>query len=827
MLSLIVENYKGGLEDSCMPSENKGKYITEQDLGDIILCDPITSRGLEALQQLDLNNDVSEDYFFDNIYITPKYYAEPLANKSNDESIFHYTYSVSDERFNEMKMKLEYFDEKFTSDAQNQSPLHIIGTTGNGKSIEAYFKIRNPKKGNEKIKCNRIFYNLEKSITELTYGFTYSLKKEHKGNALWLTCMVLLDELYKLIEKNYINILSITKNHKKYFIEHNSADDLEKKLFFCIENYKPNCQDTVRQLFQTMTELIDNNDAGQSIENILKITMNVMYCINPENKNYIVLDNLEHYIKLSSQNILIHNSTLSGIYTAARNVTGNLTNIYNRISLYESWRAFKIIIVLRRTSGHLLVQSDAQYANKLLGMGNDYTGHFDIWRIWEKKKQFVWEKFLKGKYDSKQSSDIIWIIDDMMEDAPSTLGRSYQELISPLMNSGIRRNGRTQAHTTMDVYKILCKNNGYYINFDIYIKLLSDVKGEKTAIRYIYRRALLEIHYKWMIISLEAQQRFEKLFLGKLSDEQNTFITDLHGNSIKKREVSWDGINKNNTTLVRRILSYLSNYIDNSPVEIKNGCNFRTWMFETKSLYDLIAGIFLNPNDNMTKKLNNTDHYLPLAMVLTSLGNMSYSATKAAPLVILDIDDPRINSINNSEKEIADILKEIWEAGENESKSNGRYNCANYGVRLTEAGNIFLCDIQPSFSFFAALYCSEEVPLFFLTDFNRIKFVIDSVYNAAEQLCSIYESAASSFCGSNNTIFKGNYLPKHSNNYITFRCRVKDMHSNHLELYKDFIDKNADTLNLTDYKSDLKKYIEKIISRYRKWKTGKESVNCF
>ena len=807
-------------------SEKELKLLSEQDLGDMILCEPVTNRGIEALQQLGLKDVILEENFFDNMYITSKYVEGALFTKpvDDDNPILEHVYSVSAERFNEIKKKLLDFDKKFTSDSRSQSPLLIIGTAGNGKSIEARFKIRNPKRSDEIIKCNRIFYNLEESLTELTNEITFSLNEKQEKNALWLICMALLDGLYKLVKKNYKNIPSIINNHQECFIANNSADDTNRSFFLFIKDYDPNDSNTVRNLFKAMIDLIDNENANQSIERLLKMTMNVMYCICPKNKNYIVFDNLEHYIKLNAQNIPITTKVLSDIYNSVVKVTENIINIYDRIHPDESWRSFKIILVLRRTSRHLLTQSNAQNATKYIGMENDYTGHFDIWNIWEKKKKFIWEKHLKDKYAPDQSSEVLFILDDMMNDKPGVLGTSYQELISPLMNSGIRRNGRAQAHAAMSVYDILHNYNDSYINFEIIKKLLLD---SYRPTRYLYRRALLEIHYKWMIISNESHQRFTKLFLGKLLITKESQNRDRFGNMIKIREVIWTETEKRHVTLVRRILSYLSNFKDEVVVQVENDDGFKTGLFATKSLYDLMTGIFLAPTKEAAKELNDDDHFIPLSTVLVSLGSMSHSETKAAPLVIIDINDERLDSFD-SERMFADILKEIWEAKAEERSDNGRYRCKNYCVRLTEAGDIFLRDIQPSFSFFAALYCSEEVPLFFLTDPERIKLVITMVHDAAQSLHKDYELAANRFCDPNISLLKDNYLPKHKNIPINFRHRVKTMHSNHLYLYKDFIDKNADALGLTNAKNDLIHHIDKTIRYYNKWEDdGKGSTKCF
>lgn len=45
------------------------------------------------------------------------------------------------------------------------------------------------------------------------------------------------------------------------------------------------------------------------------------------------------------------------------------------------------------------------------------------------------------------------------------------------------------------------------------------------------------------------------------------------------------------------------------------------------------------------------------------------------------------------------------------------------------------------------------------------------------------------FCGNEVTLRTGTYLPKNNNEYITFKQRVKDLHMNHLLLYRDYIQK--------------------------------------
>lgn len=816
------------------------KKLDEQDLGNIILCEPVTSRGIKALQELEILDKVDEAYFFDNLYIPSKYYEKQIpiikedqSYDNSDEEYLNYTYSEADDMFNERKNNLEAFDKKFTDDVMDHSPLYIIGTTGVGKSIEANSKIRNPKRDNVIIPSNSIIYDFGESYNELVHGVLFRLTKEEKNNASWLICINLLEELYTFIDKNSKEVSTIAENFKKYFMNNNKTESKEEDIFDSIKEYKPDDPDKGKTMFENMIKLVDKEDVNQSIEDILKVTMNIMHCLNPKNKNYIVFDNLESHIELNDKYIFIHSSALTNLCTSAQTVMNNIAKDYQSIKEEKeaAWKAFKIIIVMRRTTERIVEKIKEHDTTKYNDIGYDYTGHFGIWRIWEKKEKFIWEKHLKEKYETNQTSVLIWILNNMMNDNPSAAkGTSYQELISPLMNMGIRRNGRAQAHAAMEVYNILTSNNSCYINYDTYKNLLEQRRAESSEIRYMYRRALLEIQYKWMISSEVARQRFENLLLGKLAKSRETGIKDKNGEKISKRYVEWDyyNINKSNNTLVRRVLSYLSNFKDNKTHTDKNTEDkYGTMMFATITVFELMKCVFLNPSESTKKTLNYNDHFLPLAKVLTSLGSMYHKATKAAPFIILDISDPRINS-DDIENQIADILREIWDNGpEGKNSNKNGDNEKRYEVRLTEAGHVFLCDIQPSFSFFATLYCIDEIPLFFLTDPVRIKLVINTIYESAEKLCKSYEHAAKNFCTEDNTLRQGNYLPKQNNEYVTYKQRVKDLHSHHLNHYIDYIGKNADFLGLTEKKNELIDEIRETINKYNKWETGRGSAECF
>jgi hypothetical protein len=263
----------------------------------------------------------------------------------------------------------------------------------------------------------------------------------------------------------------------------------------------------------------------------------------------------------------------------------------------------------------------------------------------------------------------------------------------------------------------------------------------------------------------------------------------------------------------------LSNCPDTTIYELDNGVSCGTNMFQTKSLYDLMKNVFVPPNkDNAVYILSRDDHFTPLARILSALSGFAQTITKSAPMIILDVDDKRMTSVT-PEQDLATILQEIWEAGERKSIDSAQYGCSSYGLRLTDSGHVFAKDIQPSFSFIAAQYCSEEAPLFYLRDVERIKYVIKTVFDSVQKLCRQYENAVHGFCEDYSTLIESDspLLYKHEEKSITFRERICNLHKKHLVLYEDFVEKNWNAigldknqkLQLTKVHTDKKRVIHK------------------
>lgn len=121
------------------------RKLDEKAVGDIILCDPITSSGREALTSLGLTDEeISPDFFYKNLRVESKYGAEKEYTEavSNNDLSLYYQYTVDSEQFKRMKIRLSEFDSRFSSSSPNEYPLLMLGVAGNGKSIDINRRIR-------------------------------------------------------------------------------------------------------------------------------------------------------------------------------------------------------------------------------------------------------------------------------------------------------------------------------------------------------------------------------------------------------------------------------------------------------------------------------------------------------------------------------------------------------------------------------------------------------------------------------------------------------------------------------------------------------------
>lgn len=799
--------------------------LDEETIADIILCEPITNKGIEALNRLGLTfKDVSPSYFFEHIRVASKYdedkeYIINTFNQVPKLAPMYYQYTVDYIQFEELKNRLKRFNLRFQSDSPNEYPLLLLGVAGNGKSIEVNKRIREITSGETEYECGRSYIDLEDAFTEITYGVEFRCPND---NSLWIFCIKILDGIMKYIRNCSSLCTEIYKNFNDLVVKNNLANDKLKRLFSNIGNYRDGNNEKETMIFVSLTEFIESKSVENSIQALLKTLMWIMFCSAPNRKQYIVFDNIEQYIKLNDSKIQILNSDISKIYKSINMVVTNIINAFDRIEKNLGWRAFKIIIVLRRTSIGLLDSELLHSAVKIEQNMADVTGYFQIPDIWEAKKEYVWKPLLFNRFDNNENKNIIKLVDLVMSDGEQAVGTDYQSIIAPLMSYGIRRNAKAQAHAIYETYKILSNKSRETINQDEFYTIMSVAHTDNHTIRYMFRRALIECQFKW-VISNENQDRWKKVGIGHLSGKKERYYC---GKKLIVEGVSY--YNENCVTLAWRILAYLSHFPDRNNKNIDSQHKLVADMFATLSLYDLIKGVLVAPQGQEEIV---EDDFLQLARVLIALGDMSNGDTRSAPYIILSIKDNNFHT-NPYESVLAELLSTIWNAKSENSVPGKKYHCADYGVRITDAGHVFLLDWQASFSFIASLHCFTIPSLFFLKDIKSIKYVIETVYNASSELCKKYETEAIHFCGKGITLKTKTYLPRLNDKYVTFRQRVKELHINHLMLYREFIKNNYFYMKISrDSMIYLTNpdggFISQYILKYQSWKNDKEAPECF
>ena len=614
----------------------------------------------------------------------------------------------------------------------------------------------------------------------------------------------------------------IWHNFNNIIVKENLANEEQKQLFKGIGNYIDGDSDKETEVFRSLKRLLSSEDADNDIQILLETLMWIMFCSAPDKKQYIVIDNIEQYIELNNLKIQIPNSDITKLYRDINTVVNNMTSAFGRIEKDLGWRAFKIIIVLRRTSLGLLDAALLHSPVKAEQNITDITGHYQIPDIWIKKKQYIWNEKLRDRFKNNKNENIIDIVDYIMNDGIKAIGTDYQSIIAPLMSYGLRRNAKSQAHAIYGTYEILTNGKRESISLDEFNKLMSVIGGNNTSIRYMFRRALIEFQFKWSISSGK-QDRWRNLGIGHLTGEKDYHYS---GKNFKIEGVAYH--NPKYVTLVRRILTYLSWFHERNNEYANGQYKSVADMFSTISLYDLIRGVLVNP---LGCTMISDEDFLQFARVLIALSDMSNGDTKSAPYVILGVNDDNFHR-NTDESVLAELLNKIWIAGHEKSLPGKVYNCSDFGARITDAGHSFLLDWQASFSYMASLHCFTIPSLFFLKDITSIKYVIKTVYEASFELCKMYEEEAERFCEEHTTLKMGTYLPKQNDKYITFKQRVKELHMNHLNLYRDFIERNYSFLGICENDmieliSRNSGFISKYIDQYTSWETMEGAKECF
>ena len=818
--------------------------ITEEVLKNVLLCEPITHKGRRCLSDLGLEGEVDEEYFYrNNIWVNSRFSIEEAPIKLDSDEVFQYPYSyefLDDVELNKKRQEWEAFNTRFHSDGEGSSPIFILGVAGNGKTIAIHRRLREINKSS----ANIDFFSFDDSTSENLYGFSCPNKK----NLNWVACHKLLGKTIGFIKDNPNLCKTIWYNYYSFILPKDTPSRPSQDFFVSIKQYGEqyhnldNLEKTnlLREVFAKLLSNINTapkniNDSDVLKDNLIQLLWLyciLLYCVNPNSKYYIVFDNIEEYIVVDKKKIQIPNHQLVDFIDALVDSKNRVVSLFDKLTddSFFGDKKFKFILAMRRTSRYEM-ESLTDHRLHSLSHGTNYTdltGTYYLNSIWRKKRVYILKHKMYDRFPFRDSrtndyeglspeeqfnTQLVRFVDYVMYyNKAVMLGSPYQQLISPLMGFGLRRNARAQSHAVMETLAIILNNDQDNLQYKEFFQLVespSENWGFKEA-RFMFRRAMMEIEFRAQI-SGGNRGRWKNLGIGHLVEPRR----------LDRRTYDVEYYDDSRVSYFRRILAFLNNQIKED--EIPAVC-------PPISLRELILGLLCDPKNHQLI-INEDDleqELLAIARVLIALGNMDYKQTLSAPFIILWVDDQEFHSENISEQgmvsRLKDILRESLFTEEDESSLMKR--CC---VRLTDAGCAFLLLWQPSFSFMASLYCFSFKPLFYLKDPQDIKFVIETVYNAADEICYKHEAEARSFCGTSFDLYRPDcmMLPIEGGSQMTYRKMVKNLHQQYLKLYRNYLKKSNRILKYsTEEYNELLTYVLDYINRYSEW-DKREEEPCF
>jgi len=803
-------------------SEGK-KTMDANKLTDLILCEPFTLKGINRVLDLGLGNRMTKAYVIKNDVLISTFMATSQSEGSTKaKTTINSGYTTSSLRLKQLQEDYDRIDNQFKSSALAYAVLTLTGVVGNGKSVETYLRLYRNGALTENGDYDCVIIDLERTTTHVNCGKKYECPNEN--SALWLFCTTLLEQVMNYIEKNQNNCNKIATTFLNNPI-YRKTSQAQREVFMELEKIKSDSGGKAFDgVFSKVLKLLDSNEkscndldtAKNDIKELLEILVLLMYCNSPQRMQYILVDNIEQYIKLTEiKRIQILDNDIRELYGLLRECNNNICARIARTNCtpYDFERSpVKIIFAIRRTSKRIL-GLDALTGDEFKAKTYyDLTGHVQIFDVWDKKKYYIWNEGpnslgLKNEYD-KKSEDIVKILDWMMQDRPNDrLGASYQKLIAALMSQGLRRNAKAQADTAIKIYEYLTEMT-YTISFQTFEKLCSTL----SATRYLLRKALMECQLKRMIAPREGT-RWPEMNIGFVTNAKTTKKVTISGENCTLVMQNVNYFDKNHITMAWRILACLIRHYGRHSESLHE--SYPVEVFDAVPIVELMREVLISPHEDVYKVDISKKPLLHFARTLYSLGNMAFRETEGAPFAIVMLKEPI-----DDDEQFAKRLVNLW--WENYSHSHESMNKKEYTVRVTEAGYCFVFDWLASFSYAAALSCYTLPPLVLIKEPVIIKLVIDTVWRWAKDIGDSFFTETNNFIKQNNGCSE-NKLKKFGLQYeiegkekqVSFVMRLKELHTEYLKLYASHIQNvGVEILGSEEKRDDILAYINEYISRY-------------
>ncbi|MDR2597885.1 MAG: hypothetical protein LBC76_11275 [Treponema sp.] len=735
---------------------NEDEHINH--LEDLLICEPVSKRGLDALKRVVERNPsvktISKEDFYKNLYVEPFFLNEKYDttvtlsdDDDDDDENDDFAFSQKGIGYAELRNKKNKLEDNFLSKTTNAFFL-IRGASGSGKTIylnklqEEWEKIGNRR---------TIEMDLEDSTSEITKGdvtFPQKGKPLTSNNGppnaqrfflvqLLGTAFDVIWEIKKSIDTG--KIAAMNQNYARLNGE-NCPDD--KVIFDFL--YEPYCADKEKQsvqrgqLFQKLIDFCvpDYSDIMKSIMDTLKIITRVLLFSsdmeNPE-QTLIAFDSIEHYIDIRTR---IYDSDIVIIVDSVYRFTEDETTAYKKAGL-DFAQYFKVVMAVRDTTEKMFSVSVHSHFSGRVDNSIDVTRWYNTDEIYGKKLEY------SNMGQDKPAFDFMKLI---VSDK-SKFNTSILELVSMMYNHNKRRVSGilTRVIGLFQEAEKKPKENKNILPFEKYETYW---KFENIIYKYMLRRSILRL-----ILNLIKTTKYFDLIC-----TQNNKLNDM-------------------STYARRILIWLSRRSSEKP--------------EYAGFSELIEGVLQRPDeggkpvlkpsvDNLAKTLAALDEFR-----FDDTTNGGETRTEGKPnkwcqLVVIKFNDTKYEGSS-------DLARKMWDEYQSESSSESAGE-NRYGVKITDAGRFFTY-IQCDFEYFACRYCDSSTPLLLMRDYDTIEKTITRVYKKAKECIDYVIGQESEFSHKNfRALDDRNYLHRPGRDGLPFPYRIIKNHRHYLSHYIKIIE---------------------------------------
>ena len=679
-------------------------------MSNIVIADPITSKGKDALSELRIS--ISETDYLEKIYVPPftffNYSNSEISNSEIDPD-YEPGY-VKTVELNSLNGSKTAFENKLRSLAD--SFFVIKGGAGTGKTIYVHHLEQ---------ECPSIhfcFCDFESSSKSISlFDVPYDFEDKYSSN-VWKFISILSAKVSKLLFYKYKEygfsslrkyIKSIINVYKRFFSivegEITIVDENDMWSFFTIlQNYSNNKliptksfkNELANHISKKYDEFEKQNMHHQAVVYVCGILIRLFFCVNRLldqkgiNKKFIcVIDNIEYYVPFDE----VHPIQECELQTIMNGVSEAISHIKPKAMI---WR--KIFPEYENFFGFLLVTRDTSVTLADYRQYDDYTKDSEI----DITSWFYLEDIYKLK--AIYFGDVI----EKLELNPYYT--AYQNIISDisLYNWGM--------HDM--ICKMYCYNNRR-IGFDVVNAIAYQPESDIVYFNEMWSQCTKKDYDNWSLKHL-CRKFVLRVILDYIQRTEyfNALMVEKNRTETKKKKII-DSDYNNSSSFARKIATTLYRFDIESVGETKEFMTFP----------EIVEAVLAPP---YLSDLPSKEQIEDLASILYLMNETRNSITNWSPLIMIKFDTEKAYNKGS-------LAHELFEEWSNYKKNNTIDNDYHkYGVRITTAG-AFFAKIVPDFEYFACRFASNYPALFVRENLGKTNSKL--LYRCIELIDIVKENA--------------------------------------------------------------------------------------